>query len=311
MYYTWKSIGGSDYSIRTFKAYKNWSLSSNTGILLLSASGNIPYNESNTIQITDNFFYNPKTLHSQLSSSFYTSIDTPIVEGIRKLQNRAKVFSIPTQYLGEGIRPGTLTITDTPNNVVYTDNTSGSLVSGSPQVVVGDIFYTQGIVVYTDMSSMDNVLNGTWKVGFKSTRTITEHEIFVGVDNTEFNISRNPTALYTTNQIWYELPESNNQRKSLVMTRSGEQYIRKKSTLVGGTEINFGYGSKVITGVSGGFEQYSESSSIDTTGSFLTPFVTSIGLYDSESTLIAIAKLPRPIKNEPGLPINFIVRFDV
>jgi hypothetical protein len=59
-----------------------------------------------------------------------------------------------------------------------------------------------------------------------------------------------------------------------------------------------------------GFEHNDLVGSSDTTGSFLAPFITTIGLYDDNCDLVAVAKLPQPIKSEPELPINFIVRFD-
>lgn len=48
----------------------------------------------------------------------------------------------------------------------------------------------------------------------------------------------------------------------------------------------------------------------DPTGSFLTPMITTIGLYDDDLNLVAVAKLPQPIKSEHDMPVNFIVRFD-
>ena len=35
-----------------------------------------------------------------------------------------------------------------------------------------------------------------------------------------------------------------------------------------------------------------------------------IGLYDNELNMVAICKLPKPIKSLPDYPLNFIVRFD-
>jgi hypothetical protein len=46
------------------------------------------------------------------------------------------------------------------------------------------------------------------------------------------------------------------------------------------------------------------------TGSYLTPFITAIGLYDDNNDLVAVAKLPKPVKSEIDIPLNFIVRFD-
>jgi hypothetical protein len=57
------------------------------------------------------------------------------------------------------------------------------------------------------------------------------------------------------------------------------------------------------------FLGYQQSSSYDPTGSFLAPFITTIGLYDNNE-LVAIGKLGRPIKNLIDWPLNIIVRFD-
>jgi hypothetical protein len=58
------------------------------------------------------------------------------------------------------------------------------------------------------------------------------------------------------------------------------------------------------------FYNYIESSSLDSTGSYLSPFVTSIGLYDDDMNMIAVAKLGSPIKILQNYPMNFIVRLD-
>jgi hypothetical protein len=52
------------------------------------------------------------------------------------------------------------------------------------------------------------------------------------------------------------------------------------------------------------------SGSVDPTGSYLAPYITTIALYDDELNMIAVAKLPKPIKSLPDYPLNFIVRFD-
>jgi hypothetical protein len=57
------------------------------------------------------------------------------------------------------------------------------------------------------------------------------------------------------------------------------------------------------------FIGYQYSSSYDATGSFLSPCVTTIGLYQ-DNQLVAVGKLGRPIKNLIDWPVNIIVRFD-
>lgn len=58
------------------------------------------------------------------------------------------------------------------------------------------------------------------------------------------------------------------------------------------------------------FYNYIESSSYDKTGSYLSPYVTSIGLYDDDFNLVGVAKLGSPIKIVQDYPINFIVSWD-
>ena len=58
------------------------------------------------------------------------------------------------------------------------------------------------------------------------------------------------------------------------------------------------------------FHNYLESSSFDKTGSYLSPTVTTIGLYDNEYNLVGCAKLANPTKILQDYPINFLIRWD-
>jgi hypothetical protein len=57
------------------------------------------------------------------------------------------------------------------------------------------------------------------------------------------------------------------------------------------------------------FFSYNLSSSYDPTGSYLAPYITTVGLY-SGAELVAIAKLASPIKNTGEIPINIVVKWD-
>ena len=46
------------------------------------------------------------------------------------------------------------------------------------------------------------------------------------------------------------------------------------------------------------------------TGSAFNPYITSIGLYNDNFELLAIAKLSSPIPKIESAPLNFIVKFD-
>ncbi len=56
------------------------------------------------------------------------------------------------------------------------------------------------------------------------------------------------------------------------------------------------------------FFNYSYSSSIDPTGSYLAPYITTVGLY-SGADLVATAKTAHPIKNTGEIPINIVLKW--
>lgn len=58
------------------------------------------------------------------------------------------------------------------------------------------------------------------------------------------------------------------------------------------------------------FFGFNYSSSIDITGSYLAPYITTVGLYDDGGELVAVAKLAQPIKNTGEIPINIVVKWD-
>jgi hypothetical protein len=172
---------------------------------------------------------------------------------------------------------------------------------------LGNIFYTQGIIVTT--RRLDELFTSNWDVSFKSTQTIYEHEYLLIANEDEFNVSQNPTAIIEVGKVTESITGTDG-KVYKTTTNPGVKYIKKKSILENGNVLDYRIGSLVNNSVSGGFEHYDLSSSVDSTGSFLSPFITTIGLYDDNCDLVAVAKLPQPIKSEPDIPVNFIVRFD-
>jgi hypothetical protein len=172
---------------------------------------------------------------------------------------------------------------------------------------IGNIFYTQGLVVIT--RNVNELLLSDWNLSFKSTKTIYEHEYLLIVNEDEFNVSQNPSAIVEIGKETGFITGSDGKIYKTI-TNAGAKYIRKKSILENGDTLDYRFSSSVSMSVFGGFEHYDLSGSVDSTGSFLSPFITTIGLYDDNCDLVAVAKLPQPIKSEPDIPVNFIVRFD-
>jgi hypothetical protein len=173
----------------------------------------------------------------------------------------------------------------------------------------GNIFYNSGLITLTRKPNQR--LTSNWELSFKSTQTIYEHEYLLIVNEDEFNVSQNPSAVVEIGRETSFITGSDN-KIYRVTTNPGVKYIRKKSILENGSIMDYSIGSnrEGYEHISGGFDQYEYSSSLDSTGSYLAPFITTIGLYDDNCDLVAVAKLPQPIKSYPDLPVNFIVRFD-
>ena len=146
-------------------------------------------------------------------------------------------------------------------------------------------------------------------MGYKSTQTIYENEYLLIVNEDEFNVSQNPSAISIVNEEKETFQTTDNKTLNIV-SNPGVKYIKKLTTLENGNQLDYRYTSSVNSQVLAGFEHWDFSGSVDSTGSFLAPFITTIGLYDDNCELVAVAKLPQPIKSDPEIPVNFIIRFD-
>ena len=172
---------------------------------------------------------------------------------------------------------------------------------------IGNVFYNQGIVTITRSSHL--FLTGSWELDYKSTQTIYENEYLLIVNEDEFNVSQNPSAISIVNEEKETFQTTDNKTLNIV-SNPGVKYIKKLTTLENGNQLDYRYTSSVNSQVLAGFEHWDFSGSVDSTGSFLAPFITTIGLYDDNCELVAVAKLPQPIKSDPEIPVNFIIRFD-
>ena len=300
-----KEIPKSDVITRPMKVYKEWPLDKDNIYPIFGING------ANTLVDIDNdaksYGFNKKVIYASTKSQFYTNSATASIiteVGRRKsyastdervLENEIAVFSIQQSYYGEGIKPGTVVFTNNSNitSTTFTDDSYSNLIDSGSNVA-GNIFYDRGLIVLTrDITSGSGAGNLTnFTLNFRSTKTIFENEIFIPVLESEFNYSQNPSAVY----------EDGSRLYTHIMQRPGSTKI--------GDLVTSSFYDAGIKWVRGAFNQYEASSSLDQTGSFLAPMITTIALYDNELNMVAVAKLPQPIKSLPDYPVNFIIRFD-
>ena len=231
----------------------------------------------------------------------------------------ATSYTASFQFMGFDIENGIFNLVyngeNYDSNIISFDVESGLMVvdnieflqGGAAVTKIGNVFYNQGLIVIT--RDVANKLISGWQLDYKSTQTIYEHEYLLISNEDEFNVSTNPTAVVEVGRETEFITGSDNKIYKAT-TNTGVKYIRKKSTLENGDTLDYRYTSSVSQSVFAGFEHYDLSSSVDSVGSFLLPFITTIGLYDDDYQLVAVAKLPQPIKSESDMPVNFIIRFD-
>lgn len=172
------------------------------------------------------------------------------------------------------------------------------------QLIFGNVFYDEGLLVFNETA----LSTPSYNLNYRSTKTIYETEVLVSAKAGEFNYSQNPSAIeITVSGSYYDsiTPLTNKivgtdyKKYTVIQDKKRKEYFTGSVT----SSVTNDY-------VSGSWNDYFESSSVDPTGSYLAPYVTTIGLYDDDGDMVAIAKLPQPIKNLPDYDMNFIVRFD-
>jgi len=294
-----KEIPKSDIIVRPLKVYKEWTLDENDISPIFGENGDGTLIDLDIDEVSNGF--NKKVVYASIKSQFYNnaataSLLTEVGRRIsyastneRVLEDDIAVFSIPQIYYGEGIKPGTVVLQDEQLGRTYTDDGYSNLKYGND--IKGNIFYDRGLVVVAKDIVSGSVLS-QFTLNFRSTKTIYENEIFISVLENEFNYSQNPTAVVEDGGVvnTYTVQRPNSIRPNDLVNKS----FYNAGTKIINTEFNY----------------YEDYVSLDPTGSFLAPYITTIALYDNELNMVAVAKLPQPIKSTPDYPINFIIRFD-
>ena len=281
-----KEIPKSDIIVRPIKVFKEWTLDENDIFPIFGENGDGTFIDPEYDSKSQGF--NKKVIHASIRSQFYTNAATASIlteVGLRKsyaskderiLEDNIAVFSVPQRYYGEGIKIGTVVLEDEQLGRIYTDDGNSNLIDSGSNIK-GNIFYDRGLIVIAKDIVSGSVLS-QFTLNFRSTKTIFENEIFLSVLENEFNVSQNPSAVDYDGTI-------------------GRIKLHNIRSTINPLKV-------------GGFADYLYSGSVDPTGSYLAPYITTIGLYDDELNMVAVAKLPQPIKSLPDYPINFIVRFD-
>ena len=185
------------------------------------------------------------------------------------------VISIPSNLYGEYIKPGTLILSNP--DYILNDDGEGNIISGSYKV--GDIIYEHGMIILTSdgIPKQDGY-------GFATYGTSSYGVGDVGFINS-FITSSNVTCSFSSSFNIYET-----------------QY---KCTLRE-NEFNFSQNPTLVSGSSNSGILYSFA-----TGSYFSPYVTTVGLYDNNYNLLAVAKLAQPLPTSAVTDTTILINLDL
>jgi hypothetical protein len=291
----YKRLNKQDAYITTRTAHKTWVVSGSdyiaNGIVTHSIVGNYVnslqqlYYPSKSIDgnvVSHSFdYYNQSTLYNSASRTFSTS---------------STIYSIPRDLYGVNINPGgsfKLSLEVSPS--VYseiTDDGEGNLYIDNgypdPRYYIGDIMYSHGIVVISELQSWENyVLEGYWEPDYTGDTPLnvlsetltwqTSHPIFTHtyhcrIRESEFNHTYNPSALSSSIKTTYD--------------NTGDIYSISASNSNGDKNANI-------------------------TGSEFQPYITTVGLYNDANQLIAVGKLGQPIPKSANTEMTITVKIDI
>ena len=230
-------------------------------------------------------FYSTQSIVDYYTSSIAATQFTPT--------QSLYVFNISGDASGDGIKEGTFSIRVSGSIIPILDDGYGRLYVNDTGSVVGNIFYKHGLaVVQNNLSAPSHSIstNGLHIVPFRfvdvqfsSSYAITEHTIVCKLQPTDFN-----SSILNSSVGYYRSVTGSYVSASTTVTYTN--YVP-----------NISSSAKAASGqpLGGLFDSGT-----------LTPYVTSIGLYDKNFQLLAIAKLANPVPRTKNVDQTFIVKFD-
>ena len=185
------------------------------------------------------------------------------------------VISIPSNLWGEYLQPGSVKISN--GNITLQDDGEGNMVFNS--LKYGDVIYEHGIIIVTSDGTSYTGPYGSGSYGNAVYGANTVNLIY------SFATGSNITCSFSSSFNIYET-----------------QY---KCTLRE-NEFNLSQNPTIISGSSNSGVLYDFA-----TGSYFSPYVTTVGLYDNAYNLLAVAKLAQPLPTSAVTDTSILVNLDL
>ena len=189
------------------------------------------------------------------------------------------VFSIPSNLFGENVKLNSCTLT-TPTSTI-SDDGNGNMLNNDTLKKVGDIIYEHGIIVLTSDGAPALSDPGYGFVNYGSAVYGDDDADWINVFMTEANI----TCSFESTITLYE-----SQYKCTI--RENEYNFSQNPTIIS---------SSSNSGVVSDFA----------TGSYFSPYTTTVGLYNNDKQLLAVGKLAQPLPLSSVTDTNIIINLDL
>jgi hypothetical protein len=197
------------------------------------------------------------------------------------------VISIPSNLFGEYLKPGSVNIST--GSIVLQDDGLGNLLNGA--LKVGDVIYEHGIVIITN-SGITGSINGYGYVQYGST-------VYGGGDYNFVNNFYSSSLTYS-----FESTVTIYETQYKCTIRENEFNSSNNPSLISSpTSIGNGSGSSFTQPGNGKLND-------NVTGSYFSPYITTVGLYNNNKELIAVAKLAQPLPVSSVTDTSILINFD-
>ena len=281
-----------------FYNWETWSLRSITGMHNTNPSKDDhlvthkdiikAFTASVTGSMSSHFFVVGGLLYQRRSFSSLTGTTTADYKSTNNIRDMG-VFAISKRMYDTQIIPGSLTATVTGSNFEtedisgdYYDSGSGSLIKKNTGESIGVVLPDDGMFVVTS-SNYREVATAVTAVKFKTRVMNTTLNVFCKLTADELNHTLNPTS-FMQNSI------SGNGVDGIYQSYDN---ITRRSSLTGDT-------TKAIY-----------RSDLVLSGTDFSPYITSVGLYNDDNDLMAIAKFTKPLKKPTDLPLTIKIQLDL
>jgi hypothetical protein len=181
------------------------------------------------------------------------------------------VISIPSKIYGEYIVPTSL-VTSFTNYGTYTDDGQGNLLDGN--TVIGNVIYTHGMVIFTEPPT-----------------GVTINDLIDDI------LNDNANCAFSSSMTIYETQYKCTIRES-----------EFNATLNPSAQVS---GSLVAISGSYFYQRGDGTLADNVTGSYFSPYVTTVGLYDELQNLLAIGKLAQPLPTSDTTDTTILINLDL